>query len=56
MSNVAKAIKLIEDFGNPRKWELLGGHYFRCRGRSNAKTNKAPHEIVQEAIALLRDL
>ncbi len=55
MSNLDKAKKLLEDFGNPKKWELLGGHYYRCRGRSNAKTNKAPHEIVQEAISLLKD-
>lgn len=53
--NVEKAIKLLEDFGNPKKWELLGGHYYRCLGRSNARSNKHPHKIVQEAIALLRE-
>jgi len=54
MSNTQEVIKLLEDFGNPKKWELLGGHYYRCRGKSNAKTNRWPHEIVQEAIALLK--
>jgi len=54
MSNIEKAIHLLEDFGNPKKWELLGGHYYRCRGKSNADTNKWPHEIMREAISLLR--
>ena len=54
MSNIEKAIALLEDFADPKKWELLGDHYYRCRSKSNAKTQKWPHEIVQEAITLLR--
>lgn len=56
VEKIEKAIEILEDFGNPKKWELLGGHYYRCRGKSNAKTNKWPHELVQEAITLLRQV
>ncbi len=45
--------KLLEDFANPKKWELLGGHYYRCRGKSNANTNPPPHEMVKKAITLI---
>ena len=53
MSKTCEAIKLLRDFGDPKKWEILGGHYYRCRGKSDAKTNRWPHEIVQEAIVIL---
>jgi len=51
--SVKKAKELLEDFANPKKWELLLGHYYRCRGKSDAKHNKWPHEIVQQALAEL---
>jgi len=53
MSKIDEAITLLRDFANPKKWELLGGHYYRCRSKSDAKKNLWPHELVEKALALL---
>jgi len=53
MAGINEVIELLKDFGDPKKWELLGGHYYRCRGKSLAKTNKWPHEIIKKAISIL---
>ena len=41
------AIELLKLLGNPKKWELLGGHYYRGKGKLNGKL---PHEVIQQAI------
>ena len=51
MMAVQRAIELLEPIADPKRWELLGGYYYRCRGKYEKKW---PHEVIQEALSELR--